>query len=197
MSPKPQIQHTNEIKSAESRFNFKCEEAGASLKHNQITRNVSGLFWQYFRNQKCGCEPFTSDMPIYSCTKGGIYFPDVVVICEEPRFIEYENEIVIKKTGETKRITRSALINPFLIGEVWSESNKNPEKRTKLKHYEQIESLKEYLTFEQTHCEVCHYTKNTDGKWSEPIIIREESELLSFNELSFKLNLKDIYEKVL
>lgn len=47
-------------------FDFRSE-AGASLNHNRITRNLGGYLW--FKLRRFDCESFTSDMPVYSSVK--------------------------------------------------------------------------------------------------------------------------------
>lgn len=178
----------------EHKFDFRLEEeAGASLAHNQINRNLLGIFW--LRLKDSCCEPFASDMPVFSAAKGGIYLPDVVVACE-PRVEDCEVEIVDRITKDTKRRIRKALVNPVLIAEVWSVANKDPEKETKLSHYEQIESLQHYLTIEQTGRKVLHYRKE-NGQWTAPVEFLNNSEVRINGALDFSFVLDDLYSKIL
>lgn len=135
-------------------------------------------------------------MPVYVPKKnngnGGFYLPDIVFTCE-PDVMPCEIEVKSQR-NELKKIFRYALINPCLIGEVWSKSNKNPEKETKLIDYEQIETLREYITFEQDDFKVCQYIKKTNGKWSEPKSIEGQEGYIEFFGESFYL--KEIYENV-
>jgi Uma2 family endonuclease len=165
MAAKPQTKKAEEFR--ELWYDFRLEEeGGASLAHNQINRNLLGILWSQLKDS-C-CEPFASDMPVYSAVKKGIYLPDVVVACG-PTVDDCEVVIVDNQTKEEKRIIRKALHNPVLIAEVWSDSNKDPEKCTKLEHYRHIVSLHHYLTIEQHTREFLYYQKGENGEWLEKV----------------------------
>ena len=51
MSAKPQLKEIAEEELFERKFNFKSEKAGATIKHNQISRNLGGLLWQHFKGK--------------------------------------------------------------------------------------------------------------------------------------------------
>ena len=77
-------------------------------------------------------------MPVYSSVKQGLYYPDVVVACGTD-FTVCDLIRVNLETGETTTRRGRALINPVIIAEEFrSDANNESEKRTKLKHYEQI-----------------------------------------------------------
>ena len=174
-------------------FDFR-NEAGASLDHNRITRNLSWLLWQFLKDNG-NFESFTSDLPVFSAAKNGVYYPDLVVscspeyvVCDITRIDEITDEIVVER--EVKALTK-----PKLIVEVWSDSNNTRHKATKLEHYEQITSLDEYLTVEQSSLEIRRYLKTDAGKWKGPETINGEDASLTLDSFELTLSFKDIYAR--
>jgi len=150
-------------------------EAGASLNHNRITRNVGGLFWQVFKDSNC-CEVFTSDMAVRSEVKknksgekGGYYLPDVVVVCGEKPHEEVFKYCYQVEGGDQKTIERVALTNPSLIVEVISDGTAAKDRGEKIDNYECITTLKEYLIIDQNSPRITYFTKGGDNKWERVI----------------------------
>ena len=57
---------------------------GASREHNLITVNVTGEFYIQLRTRSC--EVYPSDMRVKVSAAGLYTYPDVIVVCDEPRF---------------------------------------------------------------------------------------------------------------
>jgi Uma2 family endonuclease len=62
--------------------------SGASRQHNRITVNVSAFLHEQLKNRKC--EHFTNDMRVKVESTALYTYPDVVVTCHEPRFLDKE-----------------------------------------------------------------------------------------------------------
>jgi Uma2 family endonuclease len=182
---------TKPVLQPETKFDFRSE-AGATLNHNQIARNLCGYFWMKLRNYEC--ESFMSDMPVYSDTKPGIYYPDVVVACD-PAFEVHEIQRANLETGEIKIVAGKALVNPVIIAEVWSEGNREPEKETKLRHFEQIPTLVEYITIEQNSAKVTRYLRGAGLKWADPQVFTAEAKVLEISHFGWTLPFLDLYAK--
>src|ERR1051325_992618 len=58
--------------------------AGASPEHNAITFNLSVEIGAQLRGG--GCQGFSSDMRVHVPECNRYYYPDVVVVCEEPLY---------------------------------------------------------------------------------------------------------------
>ena len=178
---------------SDQRFDFR-NEAGASLDHNRITRNLNWLFWNFFK-ENGDCESFTSDLPVFSEAKKGVYYSDLVVSCS-PEFevctIKYVDEITDTVIPQ-KRVR--ALKTPTLIAEVWSDSNSAKHKETKLEHYRQIVTLVEYLTVEQNTLEILRYVKDGDGSWKDPETLHGEHGSLELASFKLTLGVTEIYAK--
>src|SRR5947207_1184881 len=79
--------------------------AGTSREHNLIAGNINGEI----RNQILDrpCESYASDMRVLVDATGLYTYPDVVVVCGEPKFLDREVD---------------TLLNPMVLFEVLSES---------------------------------------------------------------------------
>lgn len=151
--------------------------SGASLAHNLITVNtVTQLYNQLTEG---GCRVFTSDMRVGIGAGISYFYPDVSVVCDEPRF---EDD------------TLDILVNPLVIIEVLSTSTESYDRGEKFAHYRQLESLQEYILIAQDRVRVEHYLRQ--GKqWllSEFSVLEDVLPLVS---IGAELSLHQIYRFV-
>jgi len=152
--------------------------AGASREHNLIAGNAYSILHQQLR--KKSCEIYTNDMRVKVSTTGLYTYPDIVVVCGEPKF---EDE------------HRDTLLNPILLIEVLSPSTENYDRGTKFEHYRSIASLSDYLLVAQDKIHVEHYVRQSDRTWlfSE---FKSAKDKFQIQSIGCELSLKDIYEKV-
>ena len=106
--------------------------SGASREHNLITINVSTALHTRLRGSRC--ETYANDMRVSAPATASYFYPDVVVVCEEPRF---ENEVF------------DILLNPLILVEVLSPSTEAYDRGEKFAHYRQLPSLQEYILVAQ------------------------------------------------
>ncbi len=151
---------------------------GASIKHNLIAGNIFAELKRQLRQTDCNA--FISDMRVGVPAAELYTYPDVVVVCGEPRL---EDEYL------------DTLLNPVLIVEVLSKSTASYDRVTKFGYYRTIESLAEYLLVAQDICKVEQYVKQQDGKWLITDISSPES-VVELGSVGCTLALKDIYERV-
>jgi Uma2 family endonuclease len=152
--------------------------AGARRNHNKISTNISGLIWQHLKGKSC--ESYSNDMRVY-VPKTGLYtYPDVVVVCGEPRF---QDDVF------------DTLLNPTLLIEVLSESTESYDRGKKFQHYRSIESLHEYVLVSTDEARIEKFEKTGDGFWflSEAVGIESEIELTS---IECKVALAEVYDKI-
>ncbi|HKY03763.1 MAG TPA: Uma2 family endonuclease [Blastocatellia bacterium] len=151
---------------------------GASRRHNLIVTNLVGELRQQLKGKPC--EVYASDMRVKVLASGLYTYPDVVVVCGEPRF---EDEHV------------DTLLNPTLIIEVLSESTESYDRGKKFGYYRTINSVTEYLLIAQDKLRVERYVKQGDDRWlySEAASLDETIELSS---VECALALKEVYDKV-
>lgn len=151
---------------------------GASREHNLIATNISGSLWQQLKKQPC--EVYSSDMRIRVPATGLYTYPDVVVVCDEPKLADNFFD---------------TLLNPTLIVEVLSDSTESCDRGKKFGDYRTVESLAEYLLVSQHEYKVEQYVKQPDGRWllSDINSIEGKIELAS---LPCGLALSEVYERV-
>jgi Uma2 family endonuclease len=151
---------------------------GASRKHNLIVANIIGELRQQLKNKFC--ELYTNDMRVKIPAANVYTYPDVVVVCGEPRF---EDTFV------------DTLSNPTLVIEVLSESTESYDRGKKFAYYRTLESVAEYLLVTQDEYRIEQYVKQEDGRWllSEARSIDAAIELSS---IQCVLALKEVYDKV-
>jgi Uma2 family endonuclease len=152
--------------------------AGASREHNLIAGNIHSILHQQLRNKSC--EVYPSDMRVKVNITGLYTYPDVVVVCGEPKF-------------EDER--RDTLLNPIVLIEVLSPSTENYDRGTKFEHYRTISSLSDYLLVAQDKIHVEHYVRQSDRSWlfSE---FKSTKEKFKIQSIDCDLTVEEIYEKV-
>ena len=151
--------------------------SGACLAHNLITMNTAaGLYNQVTER---GCRIYASDMRIGIGTGVSYFYPDVAVVCDEPRF---EDDAF------------DTLINPEVIVEVLSPSTEAYDRGEKSARYRQLESLQEYVLISQDKVQVEHYLRQ--GKqWILSEFSAPEN-VLPLTSIGAELSLNQIYRFV-
>jgi Uma2 family endonuclease len=152
--------------------------AGAKRNHNKIVGNLNGLVWQHLKGKDC--EFYPSDMRVFVPQTGLYTYPDVVVVCGEPKFQD--------KVFDT-------LLNPTLLIEVLSESTESYDRGKKFQHYRSIESLQEYVLVSQDEARIEKYVRRGDGFWllSEAVGLNSEIE---FTSIECRVALAEVYDKI-
>jgi len=152
--------------------------AGAKRNHNKIVGNLTGLVWQHLKGKDC--EFYPSDMRVF-VPKTGLYtYPDVVVVCGEPKFQD--------KVFDT-------LLNPTLLVEVLSETTESYDRGKKFQHYRSIESLEEYVLVSQDEARIEKYLKQGDGFWVLSEAVGLDSEI-EFASIECRISLAEVYDKI-
>jgi Uma2 family endonuclease len=150
---------------------------GASRVHNLITGNISGEI----RNQLKGrpCEVYSESMRVR--TPGDLFtYPDVVVVCSEPEFIDGQFD---------------TLLNPTMIVEVLSTSTEAYDRGIKSSRYRSISSLSEYVLAAQDGIHIEHFLRQSADRW----LLEEFSDLgqmLELPSIGCRLPLAEIYDRV-
>ncbi|HEX2208409.1 MAG TPA: Uma2 family endonuclease [Longimicrobium sp.] len=151
--------------------------AGASRVHNLIALNTASELRTQLRGRPC--EAYANDMRVKVERTGMYTYPDVIGLCEEPRFEDAEVD---------------TLLNPTVIIEVLSPSTERYDRGEKFAHYRRLESLREYILIAQDIRRIEHYRREGDS-W----VLTEVSEpdaALVIPSLSATLRLSDIYDRV-
>ena len=151
--------------------------SGASREHNLITMNISNRLYIQFIER--ACEVYASDMRVKVSPTGAYTYPDVVVVCDEPRFEDTSFD---------------SLLNPTVLVEVLSPSTEAYDRGEKFAYYRQLDSLQEYILVSQNCVRVEHYLRQGE-QW----LLTEFSALddqLHLTSIDCELSLREIYAKV-
>ena len=151
---------------------------GASARHALIVVNTSAEFRNLLRDRSCTV--YTTDLRVRVSEEGLYTYPDVIVVCGEPNFIDH---------------TFDTLTNPVLIVEVLSPTTKNYDRGEKFEQYRKIEDLKEYLLVAQERPHVEHYIKQVYGTWILSETESRDSDVY-LPSLDCNLSLAEVYAKV-
>lgn len=123
--------------------------AGAREAHNLVVANLVGELRQALRTKPCRVYP--SDMRVAKGYKEKYVYPDVSVVCGEPRF---ESD------------AKDTMLNPSSIIEVLSASTEAYDRGKKFELYRAIESVKEYVLAATDEARVEHFVRGDDGSWT-------------------------------
>lgn len=151
---------------------------GASRRHNLLVANLLASLHGQLRGRPC--EVYASDMRVQVAATEFFAYPDLSVVCGEPRFADEHLD---------------TLVNPTLLIEVLSRTTSDYDRGTKFAHYRQLDSLREYLLFAQDRVHVEHYERQADGSWR----LRETDDLgatVPLPAIDCRLPLAEAYEKV-
>lgn len=182
VTPRPTPQ---EYLALERRAEFKSEYdngyvnamSGASREHNLIAGNVHGELRLQLRGRPC--ESYTSDMRVQAGASGLFAYPDVTVVCGEPRFLDKEVD---------------TLLNPTVIVEVLSPSTEAYDRGRKFEHYRRLASLREYVLVAQDRVLVERYTRQGDN-WLLTELSRLDG-VLRLESIGCEIPLEAVYERV-
>lgn len=151
--------------------------AGASRVHNLIAVNTVSELRTQLRGRPC--EAYANDMRV-KVERTGLYtYPDVIGLCDEPRFEDAEVD---------------TLLNPAVIIEVLSPSTERYDRGEKFAHYRRLDSLQEYILIAQDTRRIEHYRREGDS-WVLTEVSGPDAALI-ISSLSCTLRLSDIYDRV-
>ncbi|MEN9230547.1 MAG: Uma2 family endonuclease [Thermostichus sp. DG02_5_bins_236] len=151
---------------------------GASRQHNLISLNIAASLHSQLRYRPC--EIYMGDMRVAVDQEEFYTYPDIVVACEDPQFLDGELD---------------TLLNPTLLIEVLSPSTASYDRGEKFSRYRQLSSLQEYLIVAQSTPALEHYRKQNEREWIL-IDITDCEALVELPSIQCQLAMRDIYEKV-
>ena len=150
---------------------------GASRKHNIIAVHVSGEL--YIQLKERSCEIYTNDMRVKVSSAGLYTYPDVVVVCDEPRFEDTHFD---------------TLLNPTVLIEVLSPSTAAYDRGEKFASYQKLDSLCEYVLISQDRVRVEYYLRQ-EQTW-DLTEFHSLSDVFRLVSIACELSLQAIYAKV-
>lgn len=162
--------------------------AGESPAHGAICTNLVAEI----RNQLKGtpCQAFTKDAKVRSgplplkprSLKGLFSYPDLVIVCGEPRFLDERRDV---------------LINPAVIIEVLSPSTEAFDRGEKFRRYRAFSpSLSDYVVVAQELPLIEHFARQANGLWVIAASVHELSGSLHLPSIDCTLRLAEVYDRV-
>lgn len=151
--------------------------SGASRAHNIITVDITTELNIQLR--KRGCDVYSGDMRVRTNPTSSYFYPDVVVVCDKPRF---EDNVF------------DTLLNPILIVEVLSPSTETYDRGEKFAHYQEFVSLRDYILVAQDRMHVVHH-RLIETQWVQKEFYTPD-DVLTLDSIECKLPLRDIYTRV-
>ena len=160
--------------------------SGASRAHNLITGNIVGELHNLLKGS--GYETYANAMRVSAPVTSSYFYPDVVVVCEEPRF---EDDVF------------DILLNPIILVEVLSPSTEAYDRGEKFSHYRHLASLQEYILVSQDKVLVERY-RRPQKRETAPVTAKdwiftafqELADILPLTAIQCELPLQEIYERV-
>jgi Uma2 family endonuclease len=156
---------------------FITSMAGTSRAHNLIAGNFGGELRSQLKGRPC--ETYLSDMRVLVSRSGLYTYPDLIVVCSEPRFLDDLSD---------------TLLNPTVIVEVLSPTTESYDRGKKFGHYRRLESLKEYVLVAQDEVFVERFSRQGDiwqlADWTSI------DETLSLASIDCHVPLREIYVRI-
>ena len=152
--------------------------SGASRSHNRITFNLARRIGNQLGASRC--EAYVNDMRVKVSPTGLYTYPDVTVVCGEPRFEDAKVD---------------TLLNPTVIIEVLSDSTEAYDRGGKFAHYRALESLSDYLLIAQDQPRIEHFRRQKDGQWLYSAADGLEAQV-AIATIGCVLHLAEVYERV-
>ena len=161
--------------------------AGESGEHADISINLALELGTQLKGKDCRAR--LKDTKVRSgplpklkhSTKGLYSYPDVVVICGEPKYLDEYRDVVT---------------NPTVIIEVLSPTTEKFDRGEKFDRYDAWNpTLSDYLLVSQEQARMEHYIRQTDGTWTRAVSRGLRSKVV-IKSIRCTLKLKDVYDRI-
>jgi Uma2 family endonuclease len=152
--------------------------AGATEAHNLIVTNVIGELRSQLRGRPCRTYP--SDMKVEVGPSGLFTYPDVSVVCGEPRFHDGRRDMVQ---------------NPKIIVEVLSKSTEAYDRGAKFAQYRRLASLTDYLVISPSEFRAELFVRQPDNQWLLTEITGDQVAIV-IASLGCELQMAEVYDRV-
>lgn len=152
--------------------------SGGTLEHNRLVRNV--LTELDFGLRGKNCEVFPSDLRLYAKAQKLLTYPDLVVVCGEPRLLPGPKDTITDAT---------------LIVEILSTSTEDYDRSEKFRRYRSLDSFAEYLLVAQDEVRLEQHLRQRPGQWMMTEHTELEGDIL-LSSIDVRLKLSAIYRGV-
>lgn len=152
--------------------------AGSSPEHNTITVNLAREVSAKLKGTSC--QAFSSDMKVRSKTMSLFAYPDLTVVCGEPRFHDERQDV---------------LTNPKVIFEVLSSTTEAYDRGLKFANYQVNESFTDYVLVAQDEPRIDHYARQGENQWLLTVVVGLDAQL-SLASIDCTLPLSEVYDRI-
>jgi len=158
--------------------------AAPSRRHQQISRQLNGLFFKYFEKNPCEFYAAPFDVRLYDKRKSDkankevytVIQPDVCIICDAEKLDD-----------------KGCIGAPDLIVEILSPGNSQKEMRTKKLLYEE-NAVREYWIVDPEHENVFQFLLTKEGVYSPATIYVYDEQLNCAIFPDLKLDLREVFQ---
>lgn len=162
--------------------------AGESIRHGDISVNLIAELRNILKGTNC--RVLAKDTKTKSggfsfmlgkSRKGMFSYPDLVIICSEPKFNDNFRDIIL---------------NPTVIIEVLSESTELFDRTNKFTRYRMFnETLTDYILVSQDKPLVEHFIREDENNWNL-IVYFGLDKTLKINSIGCEIKLSEIFDRV-
>jgi Uma2 family endonuclease len=152
----------------------------ATGSHNIIVANISAALVQAFMEQGKPYVVFGSKQLVHLPSLNFSLYPDVLVVAEAPLYWD-DNEVL--------------LINPLLVVEVLSKSNRAYDRGEKFAEYKTLESFQEYLLVDPKICRMESRFREEPDLWRESIVTDLQANI-RLKSVGYELPLAAVYRHI-
>ncbi|WP_305951749.1 Uma2 family endonuclease [Emticicia oligotrophica] len=154
-----------------------------SRRHQGISREINGIFYNYFKSHPCKFYAAPFDVRLYDKTKSAkankdiftVVQPDICIICD------------LEKLDD-----KGCLGAPDLVIEILSPGNSSKEMKLKKALYEES-GVREYLIFDPEHENVFQFHLTDTDVYSPANIYVDDEILTSVIFPDFQIDLKEVF----
>jgi Uma2 family endonuclease len=151
---------------------------GATYNHNLITTNLARELSTRLKSRPCTV--LSSDMRLRIRTGDACTYPDIVVLCDKPRFHDGRKDV---------------LTDAVLVAEVLSPSTEGYDRGGKFALYRGLPGLRQYLLIAQDRLAIDVFTRQPDGRWLLEACTDPDTEV-SLDSIGCTVSLREVYDKV-
>ena len=150
--------------------------SGGRLRHADLAVSIAAELWLQLKGRKC--RVFNSDARVRASEGQAYFYPDISVVCGEPK---------------THANSNDTLINPTVIVEVLSPSTSDYDHGKKFACYREIPTLQNYVLVHTDDILIEQFTRQPNGDW----LLSEHRGIegsLAISSIDCSLSLRSIYE---
>jgi Uma2 family endonuclease len=161
--------------------------AGESPEHGDVTGNTYASLHNQLEDSPCrvrvaNTRVRSGPLPKSPKRPAGLYsYPDIVVICDEPKYLDDHRDV---------------LINPKVIVETLSESTEAFDRGGKFARYQKYNpTLTDYILISQDRAQMEHYRREKDGSWKYTIHEGLKA-VVKIESIKCRLKAVDVYKRI-